>query len=206
MPYLHCFSDAPYSSILKRNMTKTNKQFEEQFDDEEVLFLFRKHPVVMRRGLIVGLFGPVIGIIPTAIWPSLGFAWFFGGLAAGVVLGFLFFLPSFIRWYFSVFIVTDQRMIQISRNGLFSKSIVDMNLQQIQSVNYEVKGLQQTMLGYGTILVQTYIGDLVVHDVEKPAKIYKKLLEILRSLGVEPAPLQQEPSTDDIDNDSTQNT
>jgi uncharacterized membrane protein YdbT with pleckstrin-like domain len=176
-------------------MSKDDKQFEEQFDDEKVLFLFRKHPVVMRRGLIFGLLGPVLGIVPVAIWPELGFGWFFGGLAIGFIAGFLLFLPSFIRWYFSVFIVTDQRMIQITRKGLFSKSIVDMSLRQIQSVNYEVKGLQQTMLGYGTILVQTFIGDLVVHDVEKPAKIYKKLLEILRDLGIEPTPIDQSEAT-----------
>ncbi len=184
-------------------MSTDNKQFEEQFDDEKVLFLFRKHPVVMRRGLILGLLGPVVGIIPTAIWPELGFGYFFGGLAVGIVLGLLLFLPSFIYWYFSVFIVTDQRLIQVTRKGFFSKSIVDMSLQQIQSVNYEVKGLQQTMLGYGTILVQTYIGDLVVHDVEKPAKIYKNLLEILRDLGVQPSPLQPVSPDDDQDEENS---
>jgi hypothetical protein len=30
-----------------------HKYFEDQFDDEEVLFVFRKHPIIMRRGLIV---------------------------------------------------------------------------------------------------------------------------------------------------------
>ena len=180
-----------------------DKQFEEQLDDEKVLFLFRKHPVVMRKGLILGLLGPVIGIVPVAIWPELGFTYFFVGLGAGIALGILLFLPSFIRWYFSVFIVTDQRLVQITRKGLFSKSIVDMSLKQIQSVNYEVKGLQETMLGYGTILVQTFIGDLVVHNVEKPAKIYKKLLITLRNLGIEPAELQPTEDTPIEDNETS---
>jgi hypothetical protein len=29
------------------------KHFKEQFDDEEVQLVFRKHPVVMRKGLIL---------------------------------------------------------------------------------------------------------------------------------------------------------
>ncbi len=160
------------------------KYFEDQFDDEEVLFVFRKHPVVMRKGLIIGLLGPLIGILPAAINPNLGFGFFFGGLATGVLLGILFFSPSWVSWHFSVFIVTDQRFIQISQKGLFSRSVADLGLQQVQSVNYEVLGLQETLLGFGTIKMQTYVGDLVIKDVYHPAKIQKRLLGILRDQGI----------------------
>lgn len=167
------------------------KQFDEQLDNEEVLFMFRKHPVVMRKGLIFGMLGPLIGVLPAAIWPQLGMTWFFIGLAAGVVLGIIIFLPAFIRWYFSMFIVTDQRFMQMTRKGLFSKSIVDLSLKQIQSVNYEVKGMQETMLGYGTLLVQTLIGDLTISDVQKPADIYKKLIKTLQDLDLEPMTIDE---------------
>jgi hypothetical protein len=33
--------------------------------------------------------------------------------------------------------------------------------------------------------MQTYVGDLVIHDIHKPAKIQKKLLNILRQEGIE---------------------
>ena len=59
------------------------KYFADQFDDEEVLFVFRKHPIVMRVGLILGSLGPLLGVIPAAIWPALGFGWFYGGLVLG---------------------------------------------------------------------------------------------------------------------------
>lgn len=167
------------------------KQFDEQLDGEKVLFMFRKHPVVMRKGLIIGMLGPLIGVLPAAIWPQLGMTVFFAGLAGGVVLGIMLFLPAFIRWYFSVFIVTDQRFMQVTRKGLFSKSIVDLSLKQIQSVNYEVKGLQETMLGYGTLLVQTLIGDLTIHDVQKPAEIYKQLIKTLQDLDIEPLSIDE---------------
>jgi uncharacterized membrane protein YdbT with pleckstrin-like domain len=163
---------------------KPDKYFEDQFDDEEVLFVFHKHPIVMRKGLVLGMLGPLAGIIPAAVKPELGFGVFFGGLAAGCVLGLLLFAPNWISWHFSVFIVTDQRFIQITQRGLFNRSVADLGLGQIQSVNYEVKGLQETLLGFGTIKMQTYVGDLVVHDVHHPAKIQKRLLSILRAEGV----------------------
>lgn len=160
------------------------KYFEDQFDDEEVLFVFRKHPIVMRKGLILGSLGPLLGVIPAAVRPQLGFGWFFGGLAIGCVLSILLFLPSWIAWHYSVYIVTDQRFIQITQKGLFHKGVVDVGLNQVQMVNYEVAGFQETLLGFGTIMMQTYLGDLVIHDVHHPAKIQKKLLNILREQGI----------------------
>lgn len=161
-----------------------HKYFADQFDDEDVLFVFHKHPVVMRKGLILAIIGPLVGVIPAAIKPTLGFSWFFGGLAAGFILGLLLFFPAWIAWYYSVFIVTDQRLIQITQKGLFHRSVVDIGLNQIQMVNYEIAGLQETLLGFGTIMVQTYMGDLVIHDVHHPAKIQKKMIHILRDQGI----------------------
>jgi len=160
------------------------KYFADQFDDEEVLFVFRHHPVVMRKGLVFGSIGLLLGVIPVAIMPTLGFGWLFGGLGAGVVLMLLIMLPFWVAWYFSVFIVTDQRFIQITQKGFFHKSVVDITLSQIQMVNYEIAGVQETLLGFGTIMIQTYVGDLVIKEVHHPAKIQKKLAEILRELGI----------------------
>ena len=160
------------------------KYFADQFDDEEVRFVFRHHPIVMRKGLVLAMFGPLLGIIPAAVRPELGFGFFFGGLAAGFIFGILCFLPSWIGWHFSVFIITNQRFIQIKQKGLFNRSVADLGLSQIQSVNYEVLGLHETLLGFGTIKMQTYVGDLTIHDVHHPGKIQKKISTILRDEGV----------------------
>ncbi len=164
--------------------TETKKHFDDQFDDENVLFVFRKHPIVMRKGLIIGAFAPLIGVLPAALKPTLGLGWFFGGLALGILSWILILFPFWIGWYYSVFIVTDQRLIQITQKGLFHKTVVDLTLGQIQMVNYQVAGLQETLLGFGTIMMQTYVGDLVIHDVHHPAKIQKKILNILRDKGI----------------------
>ena len=158
------------------------KRFPDQFDDEEVLFVFRKHPVVMRRGLILGMMAILVGTLPSLFNPT--YATYLIGLACGLVLGALIMLPSWITWFFSVFIITNQRLIQITQKGLFHKSVIDMRLNQIQMVNYEIAGFQQTLLGFGTIMMQTYVGDLVIHDVHHPASIQKKVLDILREQGV----------------------
>lgn len=169
---------------MAKSQTNTVKYFADQMDDEEVLYVFKRHPVVMRKGIVLASIGPLIGVLPATIKPELGFGWFFGGMIGGFLLGALLLFPSWIAWNYSVFIVTDQRFIQITQKGFFHRSVVDVGLNQIQMVNYEVAGLQETLLGFGTIMMQTYMGELLIHEVHHPAKIQKKLLGILRERGI----------------------
>ena len=171
---------------------KLVKYFDGQFDDEDVLLVFRRHPIVMRKGLIISLaswlIGPIIIVILTYVRPNnppTMFA-FFVALAASIIVGLILLIPSWISWYFSIFIVTTLRFIQITQKGLFHSSFADMNLAQIQQVNYEISGMQETMLGFGTIKMQTYLGELVIHDVHHPAKTQGKIVSILRDHGVTP--------------------
>ncbi|MEI7632511.1 MAG: PH domain-containing protein [bacterium] len=159
-----------------------HKYFADQYEDEEVLMVFNKHPIVMRKGLIFGMSAIALGTIPSFIWVT--FESLYLGLLGGLGLGLLVFFPSWIAWHFSVYIVTDQRFIQITQKGMFKRSVVDLALNQIQMVNYEINGFQETLLGFGTIMIQTFVGDLTIHDVHHPAKIQKELLLILRDQGI----------------------
>ena len=158
-----------------------NKYFSEQFEDEEMLLLFRKHPIVMRREIVVASVLLLLGTIPALIKPT--YLFFFGGLAIGLVLCTLVMFYAWIGWYFSVYIVSDQRLLQMSQKGLWKRSVVDIGLDKIQTISYEIKGLQETLLGFGTIIIQTYVGELVIHDVHHPKKIQNRMSHILRELG-----------------------
>jgi len=159
-----------------------HQYFADQFDDEEMLYLFRKHPVVMRKALIYSSLFLLAGVLPSLIWPT--FTVFFGGLGLGFLLFAFTIFYSWIGWYFTVYIVTSQRFIQISQKGLWNRSVVDVGIDKIQTVSYQIKGLEQTLLGFGTIVVQTYVGELVIHHVHHPRATQKRLTHILRELGV----------------------
>ncbi|MCA9330260.1 hypothetical protein KDA11_06430, partial [Candidatus Saccharibacteria bacterium] len=67
---------------------------------------------------------------------------------------------------------------------LFHKSVVDLGLNKIQSTNYEIRGVQATLLGFGTIVIQTYMGDMIIHEVHHPAKVIRQISTILREQGI----------------------
>lgn len=166
-----------------------SRYFKDQLEDEDVLFMFRKHPVVMRKGLIYSSIALLLGVLPSLVKPEY---WVLGaGLVGGIILAAIVMMPYWITWYYSVFIVTDQRFVQLNQKGLWNKSVVDIALPQIQMVNYEVKGLEQTMLGFGTVMMQTFVGDLVIHEIHHPEKIQKQMLQLLRQKGIIGAGSQQ---------------
>lgn len=158
-----------------------HKYFEDQLDGEDMLLLFRKHPVVMRKELIIASVLLLLGTLPSFVRPE--YVYFFGGLAVGFILAFLVMFYAWIGWHFSVYILTDKRLIQVKQKGFFHRSLVDISLDQVTMVNYEIKGIQETLLGFGTITVQTYVGELVIRDVHKPKHIQKEITSQLREHG-----------------------
>ena len=160
---------------------KIEMSFKGQLEGEEVIVMFRKHPVVMRRGLIYAMLALLLGTVPSLINPVMSWLWL--GLLGGLILALLIMFPYWISWYYSMFIFTNERYIQMTQKGLFTRSVSDLSIRQIQSLNYQVAGFEQTVLGFGTIVMQTYLGDIVIHDIHHPEKTINELSDILREYG-----------------------
>ena len=61
----------------------------------------------------------------------------------------------FIDYYFDVWIVTNQRIVNIEQKGLFSRVTSELKLEKIQDISSDIKGLIPTILNFGDLLVQT---------------------------------------------------
>ena len=73
---------------------------------------------------------------------------------------FLIFLwiYSFFIWidyYFDVWIITSDRIINIEQKGLFVRSVSELKFERIQDVTVEVGGIIPTVINYGDVFVQT---------------------------------------------------
>lgn len=147
--------------------------FEGQRPGEKVLFIFRRHISTTRKGILFLIVMTIIGFLPILIWRDLNqmvLIWM-----GFVLLGLIGWGYSYILWYFSLYVVTNQRLRQISQKGIFKKSVVDLGLDKIESISYSIPGFFASMSGYGTILIQTIVGDLTISNVSKPEKVYNKL-------------------------------
>lgn len=155
--------------------------FPGQRPDEEVLFVFRKHIIAMRRGFYALAIPFVLSSIPYLLMPDT--LWLFWVAMGGFGFGLLLFFYHWIGWYYSIFIVTNQRIQQTSQTGVFGKSVIDLSLSKIQNISYNIPGFTGEIFGFGTIVLQTYVGDMIIDLVDKPSKIYDKIQQAIFENG-----------------------
>lgn len=158
---------------MARKKNREELDFDGQRDGEELLFVFRRHIIAMRKGFYMLLIPFAVSAIPPLIWQT-KLELFLLPLA-GLLIGLALFAYHFIMWYFTVYIVTDQRIRQITQRGFFGKDVVELRLSKIQNISYNIPGFTGEVFGFGTIVVQTFVGDLIINKVEHPDEIYNKL-------------------------------
>ena len=160
---------------------KIHKGFPGQHDHEEVLLVFRHHLMSMRKQLIVGLLLILLAMTPVAIWPTNSVVLKGAGGVIVVALAYIFW--AWIGWYYSVYIATNERIIEVRQHGFFDRRVTEFGIDKVQNINYHIKGLSAVMFRYGTIAVRTYVGDLVMKGIHNPVNIQQKLVKIVQEYG-----------------------
>ncbi|MBI4992885.1 MAG: PH domain-containing protein [Candidatus Magasanikbacteria bacterium] len=93
---------------------------------------------------------------------------------------YLFFYGQFIDFYLDLWIVTNDRIVDIEQHGLFSRSISELDLYNIQDVTVEVTGFFATMFKYGNLFVKTSSDNsqIIFHDISNPNEVRQALIEL----------------------------
>lgn len=172
---------------MKEKPNQISKAFNGQRDGEEFLFIFRKHIIAMRKGFYIFLGAFLLGCLPVfwAVVNGDSNSEIFYAPLAGFLIGFFAFLYYFMLWYFSIYVVTDQRIRQIQQKGFFGKSVMDIPLTKIQSINYNIPGFFADIFRFGTVNILTIVGDLKIENVENPEEIYNKLQDAVGNVETE---------------------
>lgn len=169
--------------------------FDGQREGEELLFVFRRHIIAMRKGFYGLLIPFAITAIPPLVWQDnlQLFLLPVGGLAIGLII----FAYHLMLWYYTIYIVSSERLRQVTQHGFFGKDVVELRLSKIQNISYNIPGLSGELFGYGTLVIQTFVGDLVIHKVEHPEEIYNKLQDAAMS-AIDKQGYDEEKTTSDI--------
>lgn len=95
----------------------------------------------------------------------------------------MFFFIIWIDYYFDVWIVTNERIVNIEQKGLFSREVSELELENIQDITVDVLGVIPTFLNYGELYVQTAAEKerFVFHNVPNPYVIKDRIMNLQKS-------------------------
>ena len=157
-------------------------KFAEQDDNEQILVVLRPHWFTNVRWIILSfimLFAPIlIRFVPLlAFFPS-NYQFIF--VVAWYVITFIFAFESFISWYFDVFIITSERVIDIEFNNLLNKKFSEAGIEKIQDTTSTITGISETLFNDGDVLIQTAaeINEITFEKVPNPDKVIKILQQL----------------------------
>jgi len=62
---------------------------------------------------------------------------------------------AFTSYYLNEWIITTHRIVEINQHAFFSREVSSLLLNRVQDVRTDISGLFATLLGYGTLTVQS---------------------------------------------------
>lgn len=154
--------------------------FEEKDVDESILLVLRPHWFTNVSWILTTI---VLLIIPIFLFPALsGFApsYRFITVLSYFLVTFVFAFEKFLSWYFNVFIITDERVVDIDFNNLLVKKFSEAKISMIQDVTSKVIGLLPTMFNFGSVFIQTAaeVPEITFENVPNPEKVIKVLQQL----------------------------
>lgn len=157
-----------------------------RLEGEKIILLLRRHWFVI---VIKILLWVIVAILPPIFYFMLGnvlTGFFNHELFYPLLVLFtsifylyvwLFMFFSFIDYYLDVWIVTNERIINIELKGLFSRVVSEQKLFRVQDVTSEMEGFFPTFLNYGTVYIQSAAEKerFIFEQVPRPNEVAKKI-------------------------------
>lgn len=145
-----------------------------QADDEEIVRVWRHHPVTAVPPVLRVL---AFALIPLALLVLTGFALFGSPLLFGLFVVILALAATYaayewVSWWGDVYILTNYRIIDVEQRGFFHRDFSEATLGKIQDISHKVSGFLPTVFNFGTVVVQTAgsLPNIDLNDVKDPQK------------------------------------
>jgi membrane protein YdbS with pleckstrin-like domain len=135
--------------------------FQTQGDKEHIILLLRRHWVTNIPWIIAGIILAIIPVITVPVVLQSQNASQIPSMSSGILLiiwylfTFTYVLVNFLLWYFTVSIVTEERIIDIDFINILSKRFSETRVGRVEDVTEHMGGFLRAFFNYGDVIVQT---------------------------------------------------
>lgn len=177
-------NEQPATSSLQAFAAKPHKMhFDSQSAEEHILLLLRRHPITQIPWIVVAVLFSILPITFSSfpILNSLPGNYLFAATIGWYMLLTGFILESFLSWFFNVYIITDERIIDVDFMSLIYKNVSTAKLDNIEDISARSGGALQSIFHFGSVFIQTAgeKREFDFEDVPQPEKVTKLLNELL---------------------------
>lgn len=158
-------------------------RFSTQAPTENIILLLRQHPVTQIGWIVaagIGAFLPLLfdfvhffEYFPLSYQIGVYLGWYL------ILLGFI--LESFIKWLYNVYIITDERIIDVDFHHLTYRNISAAKIDNIEDVTAKTAGFLSALFDFGTVTIQTAAAqrEFEFNGVPHPVKVKKIINDLI---------------------------
>lgn len=90
---------------------------------------------------------------------------------------------AFTRYFLNVWVLTNQRIVDIKQLGYFDREVSSLLLPRVQDVTTEVKGVFSSLLDIGNITVQSAgaVDEFHMNDIPRPQEMRDVILKYVET-------------------------
>lgn len=147
--------------------------------EEVVVLIVRKYPLVFTGQILIAtlfIIGPFFFMYVLFQLGGYGVVGFVVALLIGIILA----VRVVVVYSFNVFIITEERIIDVDQQGFFRRTVSETTYEKIQDVSIKIHGIMQTILHYGSVVIQTAgtQANIELHGVKNPEHVQQNIINI----------------------------
>lgn len=173
---------------------KLQPTFPNMLPGERVVLMLHRHGFVAFR---ITLLYMLLALVPVAAWllvgmrtdvfvdvTSAGYAIVTMLLSAYALVWALLFFVSWLNYYLDVWIITNERIINITQQRLFHRIVSEQKLYRVQDVTWQIEGVLGNLFKFGNVTIQTAgeQGKFTFEHIPDPESVAKSVMHLLEQI------------------------
>ncbi len=136
---------------------RPDQRFMTQQEDEEIVLLLRAHPITNVGWLLLVVLMLVLPgiLLGTGVFAAVPGKFVLVGKLTWYLVTLMFAMEKFLYWYYGVFIVTNERLVDVDFENLMYRVVTYANLNHIEEPAMVTGGFIRSIFQYGDVFVTT---------------------------------------------------
>lgn len=174
----------PRSSNLSHSyLVRPDVHFDTQHVEEEVILVVRKHPLTQLPWISNSVILLMFLLLVNLILPEfLKVNQIVSVNIFGIFFIFSYIWINFLLWYFTVGVVTNERIVDLDFYNLIYKEFSATTIRQVSDITTKIGGFFGSIFNFGDVFVKTegFEQNIEFDDIPRPSEVVKIINILMR--------------------------